>query len=327
MRLTFLGTSAGMPTTERNVTALTLAIDDSRSWYLVDCGEGTQHRLLYCRYTLSHLKAIFITHVHGDHTFGLPGLLTSASMQGRTTPLMICGPEGVESFVRHALICADVNELPFELIFSRSDLSGFAYQDSDVSVTSHPLSHRVPSFAYRFSENTVSNRLDVDKLTSLNVPRGPLWGQLQQGENIKLADGQIISPAQVMAKPPRKREVVIGGDNDQPELLEGILKEADLLVHEATFTDDVFQKVGPVWMHSTAKRVAESAERAALPHLILTHFSGRYRLSTESGERSIEVIRQEAQRFYKGRVELAEDFAIWQLDREDGLVYMGSCRD
>ena len=263
MRLTFLGTSAGMPTTERNVTALALALDDSRSWYLVDCGEGTQHQLLHCRYTLSQLQAIFITHVHGDHIFGLPGLLTSASMQGRTEPLTICGPEGVESFVRHSLACADVQHLPFELCFTRSDKDSFQYQDGSVTVTAHGLSHRVPSFAYRISEQVVSHRLDQEKLDALGIPRGPLWGQLQAGEPVTLEDGRQVVSDEVMGTPPEKRTVIIGGDNDQPELLMDVLADADLLVHEATFTDEVFQKVGPVWMHSTAKKSSPSGRKCS----------------------------------------------------------------
>ena len=156
MRFTFLGTAAGLPSRERNVTALILAKDDSRDWCLIDCGEGTQHQLLGSRYTLNHLQAIFITHVHGDHMFGLPGLITSASMQKRTAPLTICAPLGVESFVRHSLACAAVTHLPFELRFIASDQDDFCYTTNDFTVTSHPLSHRVPCFAYGFEEKTCS---------------------------------------------------------------------------------------------------------------------------------------------------------------------------
>ncbi|MDP0561804.1 MAG: ribonuclease Z [Candidatus Endonucleobacter sp. (ex Gigantidas childressi)] len=325
MRLTFLGTSAGMPTIERNMAALALAMDDSRYWYLIDCGEGTQHQLLRCRYTLSHLHGIFITHIHGDHIFGLPGLLTSASMQGRTEPLTICGPEGVESFVRHSLISADVHKLSFQLTFARSDFTNFAYQNRELSITSHPLSHRVPSYGYRFSEKIIHHHLDYIKLESLGVPRGPLWGKLQNGSSIQLDNGHTVLPEQVLAKPPKKRVIIVAGDNDRPELLESILPEADLLIHEATFTDEVFQRVGPQWMHSTAKNVAEVAAKVNLPNLILTHFSGRYRTSTRANEQNIDAVRQEAKRFYSGRLELAEDFAIWQLNRGEGLIYMGDC--
>lgn len=319
MRLTFLGTAAGMPTTERNVSALALAIDDSRRWYLIDCGEGTQHRLLSCRYTLMHLQAIFITHIHGDHIFGLPGLLTSASMQGRSEPLVICGPDGVERFVRQALACADVSALPFELRFVRSDRADFAFADDGVRVSAHPLSHRVPSFAYRFAEQPRAAMLDRDRLQALQVPQGPLWGRLQKGQAVVLDDGRQIQPQQVLAPAGRSRVVVVGGDNDQPELLHEAMTAADVLVHESTFSDEVLQKVGSQWMHSSARQVAEAASRAGIPHLILTHFSGRYRLSPRAGSASVELLRQEAMTCFCGQVELAEDLACWQLSREGRL--------
>ncbi|MDD7805966.1 MAG: ribonuclease Z [Endozoicomonas sp. (ex Botrylloides leachii)] len=324
MRLTFLGTSAGAPTTERNVTALAVALDDSRSWYLVDCGEATQHRLLHCRYTLSRLKAIFITHVHGDHIFGLPGLLSAAVMQGRKDPLTICAPEGVELFIRQAFAIS-TQDCPFELIFIRSDHCEFSYCDNDVTVTSHGLSHRVPSFAYRFSEQAVPPRLNENKMAALGIPQGPLWGQLQRGEAIKGSDGQVIFPEQVLALPPKKRVVVVGGDNDQPKLLSHVLAEADILVHEATFTEAARKQVGSQWMHSTAKQVAKAATLAALPHLILTHFSGRYRLNAKPEEESVELLKLEAQRYYQGNIILAEDFATWQLQRNKKLVSLGYC--
>lgn len=319
MRLTFLGTSAGLPTIERNVTALALAIDDSKEWYLIDCGEATQHQLLRCRYTLHHLQAIFITHIHGDHMYGLPGLLTSASMQGRTSPLTIYAPQGVEPFVLAALNCGDVHNLPFDLHFIRTDLPGFRYQDNHVSVTAHELSHRVPSFAYRFSEKTVSTHLNQPELERLGVPRGALWGRLQNNESITLADGRRVSPEQVKMPPPSPRIAVIGGDNDQPELLLDALKGAHVLVHEATVTQAVLEKVGPVWMHSSAKMVAEAAEKSGVPNLILTHFSGRYQLSPKAGGACVEVIREEARQYYHGIIALAEDLEAWELSREYSL--------
>ena len=320
MKLTFLGTSAGMPTVERNVTALALAIDDSKSWYLVDCGESTQHQLLRCRYTLNNLQAIFITHVHGDHMFGIPGMLTSASMQGRTKPLTIYAPDGVELFVKTALSCADVHNLPFPLSFVRTDTPDFVFDDDNFKVTSHELSHRVPSFAYRFCEKTYSTHLNTERLEALNVPRGEMWGQLQKGKSITLENGVEVTPEEVLQNPPKSRVAIIAGDNDRPELLLDALKGSDLLVHEATVTQATLNKVGTQWMHSSAQMVAEAAQLANLPHLILTHFSGRYRLSKEAGESCVEVVREEASQFYDGQVELARDLKSWHLTREEKLV-------
>ena len=322
MKLTFLGTSAGMPTTERNVTALALAIDDSKQWYLVDCGEGTQHQLLRCHYTLNNLQTIFITHVHGDHMFGLPGLLTSASMQGRTRPLTICAPEGVKEFVVTTLKYAAVRDLPFTLHFVRSDVPDFLYRDKGFEVSAHELSHRVPSFAYRFEEQTYSTRLDIEQLNQLQVPRGELWGKLQSGEVVTLDNGEQVSPEQVLVPPPKKRVAVIAGDNDQPDLLIDALKNADLLVHEATVTQEMLEQVGPIWMHSSAKMVAEAAHKSGIPNLILTHFSGRYRLSPQAEESCVEVIREEAAHYFQGKIELAQDLKSWHLNRNKELCML-----
>ncbi|KEI70084.1 ribonuclease Z [Endozoicomonas elysicola] len=322
MRLTFLGTSAGMPTTERNVTALALAIDDARQWYLVDCGEGTQHQLLRCRYTLNNLKTIFITHVHGDHMYGLPGLITSASMQGRQAPLTICAPDGVQQFVEAALHYSDVTQLPFSIEFTRSDRPGFNYQDNQISVTSHELSHRVPSFAYRFVETTFSTQLNIAQLNTLGVPRGELWGLLQKGLSVELEDGRKIHPEQVLQPPPESRIAIIAGDNDKPELLIEALKGAHLLVHEATLTDSALQKAGPVWMHSSARMVAEAAETSGVPNLILTHFSGRYQHSPSAGPNCIDALTAEAKSFYSGSIGLASDLSIWEVRRSGQLMVL-----
>lgn len=320
MRLTFLGTSAGMPTTDRNVTALALAIDDAKQWYLVDCGEGTQHQLLRCRYTLSNLKTIFITHVHGDHMYGLPGLITSASMQGRQAPLTICAPDGVQQFVEAALHYSDVTRPPFSIEYIRSDQSDFQYQDNQVTVTAHELSHRVPSFAYRFVEKTFSTQLNIGQLNALGVPKGKLWGLLQKGQEVTLEDGRRITPEQVMQPPPGSRIAVIAGDNDKPELLIDALQGAHVLVHEATLTDAALQKVGPVWMHSSARMVAEAAEASGVPNLILTHFSGRYQLSPEAGPNSVLALKAEAESYCSCNIGMATDLSVWELDRANRLI-------
>lgn len=152
MNFTFLGTSAGIPTSERNVTALVVQPPSGRDWYLVDCGEGTQHQLLKTPFSLVKLKTVFITHVHGDHCFGLPGLIASAHMQGRREPLTICAPAGIEAMLRHIIELCDMSRLRFELNFIASDRADFRYEDERMMVEAFELSHRVPCFAYRFEE-------------------------------------------------------------------------------------------------------------------------------------------------------------------------------
>ena len=319
MRFTFLGTSAGRPTRDRNVTALAVAPEGVREWYLVDCGEGTQHQLLQTRYTMARLRAIFITHVHGDHCYGLPGLLASAQMGGRKEPLTICAPAGIAEFIDAVCRYTDVR-LTYPLHFVRSDIEGFQYRDEHFHVHSIELSHRVPSFAFHFIEQINERVLDPEKLATLGVERGPLWGELQHGHSVKLADGRTILPEQVCLPARQPRSAVVGGDNDKPELLIDALRGSDLLIHEATFTEDVLAKVGPQYQHSTPAQVAAAAQQANLKHLVLTHFSQRYRRSTRPGEHTIGDLFDEARALYSGNLLLADDMKTLELTRDKQLI-------
>ena len=158
MEFQFLGTSSGTPSKTRNVSGLAIGMHGARSWCLVDCGEGTQHRILRTRYSLATLGAIFVTHIHGDHCYGLPGLLASAGMLNRTEPLLIAGPPRVRLFIEGALEATQL-ELPYPLVFA--DIG--AQPDvalPDFAVHATPLSHRVPSYAYTFTERKVEAKLE-----------------------------------------------------------------------------------------------------------------------------------------------------------------------
>jgi ribonuclease Z len=320
MRFTFLGTSAGLPTRERNVTGLALAIDQQREWYLVDCGEGTQHRLLHTRYSAAKLRAIFITHIHGDHCYGLPGLIASAQMGGRTEPLTICAPAGIKEFVDAVCQYTDLRRLTYPLHFVRSDAPEYRYDDGHVRVDSIALSHRVPSYAYRFSEEVREFVLDPERLEALQVPRGPAWGELQHGHAVVLEDGRHIVPLQVCLPPREPRCVLVGGDNDRPELLDNALAGCDVLIHEATFTEDVLARVGPQYQHSTPAQVAKTAQRAGTRHLILTHFSQRYQRHNAPGAHSLGDLANEACEHFTGNLIMAEDLASYELHRDRQLV-------
>ncbi|QXI40820.1 ribonuclease Z [Pseudomonas xantholysinigenes] len=316
MDLQFLGTSSGVPTKARNVSATAVIETSGKGWYLVDCGEGTQHQLLHSPLSLRDLRAIFITHVHGDHCFGLPGLLASAGMSGRQEPLPLVVPHALQAWVRQSLAVSE-SYLPFELQFA--DIESFAGMSFDnVQVGALTLSHRVPSWGYVFEESDPQPRLDTDRLRADGIAPGPLWGQLAHGQAVEY-QGRVLDPRQYLLATRAVQRIIVCGDNDRPELLGELARDVDVLVHEATFTQPVIERAQGSFGHSTAAAVARFAEMAGVRNLVLTHFSARYQDKGGRGG-SIEEVREEARAHYRGHLTLARDLRRYRLGRDGVLV-------
>ena len=313
MRLNFLGTSSGVPTRERNVTALAVGRANRRDWVLVDCGEGTQQQLLRSRLKLSGLSTILVTHMHGDHTFGLPGLLTSASMGGRSETITITGPEPLAGLIGG---CIEASESHVTYPITMRDVATVdeQFEAAGFVITTARLSHRVPSFAYVLTEARPPRKLDVEKLRRGGIPQGPAWSRVQAGTDVDLEDGRRIIAEEYLLPPRITRKIVVAGDNDSPDLLAAACEGACLLVHESTYREEDMQKLAGDPMHSSAKRVARFAESVGLPSLILTHFSARY--TNDDSASSISRLRDEAASEYSGNLYLAEDFAEFSVDAE-----------
>ncbi|QYF93443.1 ribonuclease Z [Massilia sp. PAMC28688] len=313
MTLTFLGTSSGVPTRRRNVTALALQPGAGRDWWLIDCGEATQHRLQHIALTVHDLAGICITHIHGDHSYGLPGLLASAAMTGRTRPLILAAPAAVRAWVEATIVHTELF-LTFPLVHVDVATTATIHDAEGLRITRHHLSHRAPSVGFRFEARQQQWKLDGAGLRARGVAPGPLWGKLQQGEDVTLDDGSVLAAGDWRHAERQQAVAVIGGDNDTPELLMQACHGAGVLVHEATYTEAMLQKVGPGPTHSSVQRVAEFATRAGLPNLVLTHFSARY--DSEAGMAELEA---EARAHYPGNLFLAHDFATCTLDAQGQL--------
>lgn len=321
MEILFLGTSAGVPTKARNVTAAAIKKSAAKSWVLIDCGEGTQQQVLRTSLSLSRLDAILITHMHGDHCYGLPGLLSSASMMGRKAPLTIIGPQPIKAFLDAVQATTGLHlTYPIEFVDVASLIAPFAtpFSIPDFKIEASALSHGVASYAYALIERGIERKLDTQCLEALGVARGPDWGRLHRGEDIVLQDGTRVTSDEVLLPGRRPRKIVIGGDNDTPGLLEHLCEDADVLVHEATYTRNVVEHLGTHNRHSTAGDVASFSQRIDLENLVLTHFSPRYQYDRRVSL-SIADIEREACHYYQGRMFLADDFASYLLSREGEL--------
>lgn len=319
MNLTFLGTSSGSPTKTRNVTSLALGSAANKNWYMIDCGEGTQHQLLHTRLSFKNLKAIVITHIHGDHCYGLPGLLGSAALSGRTETLTIICPQAVADMVK-AVQQTTRLWLEFEIEFVITEHIENRVIVDDFEIEPLALSHRVPSWGYAFVERHIERVLDHDKLKQDNIPPGPVWGQIQKGQDVTLDDSRTILADDYLKAPRKPMVVFVGGDNDNPDLMANLSIKPDVVIHEATYTEDIYEKVGKAHTHSCAKIVCEFAQKAGIENLLLTHFSSRYVYNPEASP-SIKDIEKEALQYYRGNLFLANDFDVYSLDKKRQLGF------
>jgi len=275
MELWFLGTGAGMPIPERNVTSVGLRMPrDGGAFWLFDCGEGTQHRLLRTPLKLTRLRKLFVTHLHGDHVFGIPGLLSSRSSLGGTEPLAIYGPPGVRELVETSLRITGTH-LDYPIHIEEIEEGGVC-EDGGMKVEAARLDHRVECFGYRVSERPRAGALNAGWLAGIGVQPGPAYGRLKAGEDIVLEDGRVVRSIDAVGAPLAGRVVTVLGDTRPCDGAVKLAQGADVLVHEATFRHDLADKA-EAYGHSTALQAAEIARAAGARRLLITHFSSRYK--------------------------------------------------
>lgn len=269
--MVFLGTAGSTPTLRRNSPAI--AIRRGAELILIECGEGTQRQMMLAGLGMKSKMRILISHMHGDHVLGLPGLIQTMSLFDRKVPLQVFGPEGVLAYIQ-----AMKETVKFGVTFPievKEVQAGLVYQEQDYRVDSAWASHSIPTLAYALVENPRPGRFHPEKAMALGIPQGPLWGLLQRGKPVTLSDGRIIWPEEVLGQPRRGRKVVYSADTAPCKNILELSRGADLLIHEATFADELAEKASEMG-HSTPSQAAIVAKEAGVLQLVLTHISGRY---------------------------------------------------
>ncbi|ELZ30972.1 ribonuclease Z [Halogeometricum pallidum JCM 14848] len=306
MRVTFLGTGGAVPTTERGPSALLVNREGER--LLFDCGEGTQRQMMRfgTGFTVSHL---FVTHLHGDHVLGIPGLVQTWDFNDREEPLVVHAPPGSKRHLRN-LVESGGYRPGFPINIHEVKPGNVALSGGDYEVRTFETNHRnVRSMGYALVEDDRRGRFDREKAEALGVPVGPAFGRLHEGESVELEDGTVVRPEQVVGESRPGRRLVYTGDTRPVDATVEVAAEPDLLVHDATFADDRADRARGTG-HSTGREAAEIASRAGARRLALTHISSRY-----AGDAS--PIEREAQAAFDGEAFVPDDGQKFEVPYPD----------
>lgn len=299
MEIIFLGTSSAVHSKDRNHPSI--AIKAFGEIFLFDCGEATQRQLLYTNVSPMKISKIFITHYHGDHILGLPGLLQSMSLNGRETKLTIYGPKGLNK-IKDAIYSLGYCAIEYPVEFVEID-SGIIIENGTYFIEAQRVKHNVPALAYSIEEKK-KPRFLREKAIELGVPVGPAFGKLHNGEEVEI-DGKIIKPEQVLGEPRKGTKVTYSGDTRPCEEMIMLARDSTLLIHESTFIQK--QKLNAEeYGHSTSVDAAYIAKDSNSKELILTHISTRY------GDDYADIMLKEAQEIFEN-TKLAKDFLEIEL--------------
>ena len=302
-----------MPTLKRNVSSIALIFTNSNKLWLWDCGEGTQHQIQKTSLKLSKLEKIFITHLHGDHIFGLPGLLASRGLRGGQgqKEIQVFGPEDLEAYLEETQKITKTY-VPYKIeikIIPKDFSEGILYEDEDYLIRYAEVIHNFATYAYSI-EKKERYRFLVEEAKKCNIPAGPVYGALKRGEKVRLPDGRIFYGSDFIARVEKSKKIVFSGDTIFCKNLINLAKNADLLIHEATFSQQE-EDLARRNFHSTTVIAARVAREAEAKLLILTHISPRYSSNNKSGVREKDLL-SEAQRIFPQTL-LAEDFMEYEV--------------
>jgi len=299
-----LGTAGSVPTQERSLPAVLIKRQNEQLMF--DCGEGVQRQMIKAKVGFHKKTKIFISHMHGDHVLGLPGLLQTMALMERQNKIEIYGPQGVKQFlecVRETLQFG----LTFPVEIHEIYKAGAVCEEKEYIVEAAKSNHVITSLAYAFVEKPRPGKFYPEKARALSVPEGELWSKLQHGDTVKLPNRQVINPADVMGSPRQGRKIVYTGDTRPIKGFAKFAADADLVIHEATFDDTLTEKAAEDG-HSTPSQASEAALKAKAKKLVLTHISARY---TDP-----RLLLEQAQKVFKNTV-VAEDFMEFELPLPD----------
>ena len=305
LRVVFLGTGGSVPTVARSLPAVLLRRQGEQLMF--DCGEGVQRQMVKAKAGFHRKMKIFVSHMHGDHVLGLPGLLQTMALLGRERKLEVYGPEGIGQFlecIRESLQFG----LTFPVEIHEVCGNGVVCEEEDYMVEAVRSNHVVHGWSYAFVEKPRAGKFYPEKAKALGVPEGELWSKLQHGDSVELTDGRVVRPEAVVGSLRKGRKIVYSGDTRPFEVFVEFAADADLVIHEATF-DDALAEKAEVDGHSTPSQAALQAEKAKAKKLALTHISARY---ADAG-----LLLEQAQKIFKNVV-VAEDFLVLELPLPKG---------
>lgn len=295
MKLTILGCHAATPRTLTNPTSQLLELKNHL--FLIDCGEGTQVQIRKQKIRFARIEHIFISHLHGDHFFGLPGLISTFRLLGRETELHIYGPKGIKKAMLLLLKLGN-SWTGYPLIFHEltSKNSETVFEDHKVEISTIPLYHRVYTNGFLFKEKAGDRKLNIEEVSKYNIDKC-YYQNIKKGKDITLDNGEVIPNARLTSAPPKPKSYAFCSDTSYNTAIVPLIKNIDILYHESTFLDQ-HQHLAEKTQHTTAKQAAEIAKQANVKTLILGHYSTRYS--------HLESFITEAQEVFKNTV-LAED--------------------
>lgn len=300
LRVVFLGTSGSVPTLRRSLPSV--VVQCPRGQWMFDCGENVQRQMMAAKVSFHRKMKVFITHLHGDHVLGLPGLLQTMALMDRKEPVQIYGPVGLKDFLVSTKETLNFG-LNYPLEINQILSEGVICDEKEYSVIATKSSHAVESYAFAFVEKLRPGKFYPKKALALGVVAGELWSKLQRGEEVTLADSKVVKPSDVMGPMRAGRKIVFTGDTRPFEVFAKFAEGADLVIHDCTFDDSLTEKA-KVDGHSTPTQAAEQAKAAGVKQLVLFHISARYP--------NAELLLEQAKKVFPNTV-LAEDFMELEL--------------